>query len=329
MKKLVVPFSILPQRTILSISKKFTGFGNVMAKTFPYLKLELRQAEISLSEQEYGAIMFFQFLFYFVLISVVMFLVGIRVAPENALALAFTVGGIIALLVLVQLSLYPRIQVKKKIRDLERNLVFALRTMLVEIKSGVSLFEAINTVSQGDFGQVSIEFKKAVDEINTGAPEEIVLQRLAMDNPSLFFRRALWQLVNGLKAGGDVSDIMAELVSTIGREQKIQINRYGGSLRIFSLMYMMLGVIIPALGLTFMVILLTFPQISAAIVGAVNNSEALNGFLTAVAVYFPGTTPAQVAVYSLFWGFLAFIALSQFMFIGLMKTNRPNLIGEQ
>jgi len=178
------------------------------------------------------------------------YFVALKLAPAQAMLMAFTIGGIFGLLIIVQLSAYPAILVGKKVRDIERNLVFALRTMLIEIKSGVSLFDSLNVIAQGNYGLLSQEFKLAIDEIETGTAEDEALQKIAMQNPSLFFRKALWQLVNGMNAGADVAVVMTELVNSIGKEQVIEINRYGGSLRLLSLIYMMMGVIIPSMGLT-------------------------------------------------------------------------------
>ncbi len=316
-----IPFNPFPLPVLKSFSSRFQGAGGFFGSAFPYLELELKQAEFPYSKEEYSSYMAVLFLFYALVGFLVAALVSYRVAPDKIFLVSIPLGMITGLLILMQVSLYPKVLVKRKVRNLERNLVFALRVMLIEIKSGISLFDAMNTVANGDFGQVSVEFKKAVQQMNAGEPEEAVLEKIASDNPSTFFRRALWQLVNGLKAGADVSTIMGELVRTIGMEQKIQINKYGGSLRVLSLVFMMLGVILPALGLTFLVILSTFPQIS----GAIGKAAILQSITAALKPVFPEMHPIDI----LFWLFLLVVFFMQFMYLGLMKANRPNLIGDQ
>lgn len=296
MKRITIPFAPLPLPILMRISKSFLGFGAKINKAFPYLEIELRQAEIDLSGEEYGAIMFVVSVFYFIVITLITYLIALKFAPDKALIAAPTIGGILVFLILVQLTMLPKIKVRKKVRDLERNLIFALRTLLIEIKSGVSLFDAINMVAAGDYGEVSKEFKKAVEEIDTGTIEEDALEKMAANNPSLFFRRAIWQIVNGLKAGADISTVMTVLVDSLAKEQRNQIRNYGSSLRILSLIYMMLGVIVPALGLTFLIILSSFPKIK----------------ITEI----------------VFWILFGFIVVGQFMYLGLIKSKRPNLMGE-
>jgi flagellar protein FlaJ len=294
-ERITIPFSPLPMPVMKNISENFRGVGEKIANAFPYLGIELRQAEIPLAAKEYGSIMFTMSVFYFIVGSLLVYVFALRFAPDKAIPAALTIGGIFALLIFVQLSVFPKIRIMRKVRDLESNLIFALRTILIEIKSGVSLFDSIRLVANGNFGNVSREFKRAVGEIETGRFQEDVFEDLATNNPSLFFRRALWQLVNGLKAGADVSEVLNSLVDTLSKEQSNQVRMYGSSLRLLSLMYMMLGVIVPALGLTFLVVLSSFPQI-------------------------------KIAEW-MFWAMLITLAIGQFMFLGMLKSNRPSLLG--
>jgi len=58
MNKLSIPFSPFPAKILLKTSSKFQGIGQKISSVFPYLEFELKQAEIDLQPQEYGAIMF-------------------------------------------------------------------------------------------------------------------------------------------------------------------------------------------------------------------------------------------------------------------------------
>ncbi|MFH1587220.1 MAG: type II secretion system F family protein [Candidatus Diapherotrites archaeon] len=296
--KTSIPMNPFPFPVLYTLSTRFTGFGFKVAGAFPYLKMELAQAEIDLHIEEYGAIMFLLAAIYFGFgaLTAFLFSVGLKLDLFTSIAISITAGLLLGLFIIVQLSMFPKIKVKKKVRNLERNLIDALRTMLVEIKSGVSLFDAISMVSDGEFEGVSKEFRKTVEKINTGELQEQAMEDMASNNPSLFFRRSVWQIVNGLKAGADVSVVMGALVDSMGKEQRNQIREYGSAMRLMSLIYMMLGVIIPALGFTFIIILATFPQ-------------------TSIGEW-------------LFWFLLLFILAAQFMFLGFMKSRRPNLMSE-
>jgi len=300
-----IPFAPFPIPVMLRMASPLRGLGFKISKAFPYLDMQLKQANMGISAIEYCSVMLFTSIFYLIIIALILpmllrnFLfnshniVGIQV-PEY-LMLGVTISVIIATIIFFNTSMYPGVLVKKKIRKIERNLTYALRTMLMEIKSGVSLFDAMNMVAIGNYGELSKEFKKAVDEINIGAPQEDVLQKLTENNPSPHLRKAIWQIVNGMRAGGDINEVLGETVESLNREQKIEITRYGSSLRVLSLVYLMMGVIIPALGLTFLIVLGSFPKVKM---------EEIN-----------------------FWILLAVVTIGQFMLMGVIKSKRPNLMG--
>ncbi len=295
-EKITIPFAPMPFPVIEKMAAPLNGFGATLTGVFSLLQLQLDQADIRIRADKYLAIALTVGLFHLVFWTLITALFVFRLAPEYIFMVPPITGIFFAFLVFLQIVFYPQIQVKKKVRDVERNLIFGLRTITIQIRSGVSLFSAISLVAYANYGLLSKELKKAVDEINSGFPEEEALERAAIRTPSVFFRRSLWQIVNGLKAGADISQVLTELVSTMTKEQVIQIKKYGADLRMLSLVYMMLGVIVPALGLTLLVILSTFPE-----------------------------SPVDEM---LMWGFLVFVLIAQFMYVGLIKSKRPSLMAE-
>ena len=295
MKYKPLPFNLFPPKILLALSKPFTGFGKIVSAGFPFLEIDLIQSEIGYNIRQYSAIICFQFLFYFIIFTLITFLLGLRFKASYLYIIAPTVGAILAMLIILQLLVYPKILVNRKVRETEANLGFALRAILIQTRSGVNLYDALSTVARGKFGRVSEEFKRAVDEISAGIPEDVALQKLAERNPSWYFRRSIWQIVNGLKIGSDISSVLNEIVDTLSRDEAVQIRTYGHSLRFLSLIYMLLGVIIPSLGVTFLIILSSFPQIKIT--------------------------------QTFYWALLIALAVGQFMFLGYMKSKRPTLIG--
>ncbi len=284
----IIPFAPMPTQALKALTLPFKRFSANTGKIFPNLKNELEQSELGFDEREYGAIMIFLVLFYTAFFSCMVSLLLSRITPDF-LALGIGIGLVMGLMMLFQAIMYPKILVRKKVRDLEKSLVFALRAILVQLKSGVGLFDSMTMVAKGDYGAISVEFKKAIDAINTGTPEQDALQDMSDRNPSPYLRKSLWQIVNGMNAGADISDILAETVSSMIREQRLAINSYGSQLRVLSLMYMMIGVIMPALGVTLLIILFTFPMVGEAIAGM----PILNDFSEILQNVLPGETYVQ------------------------------------
>lgn len=297
--------SIIPAGRLTPLCYQFRGVGGAVAMLLPGLEMELRQADVPLEKEIFGAALFLNAALFFaigtIIASTFAVLLSGRGVPfftsTQVAQIAFAGGAFFAIAFGARIIAHPKIQLKKKARDIERNMIFALRTLLVEVRSGVTLFDAINSVANSSHGQVSVEFRKAVNRIDTGTFQNDALEEMAQNNPSLHFRRAIWQLVNGLKAGSDVSIVMESLVETLAIEKSNQIKRYGNSLKMLSLLYMMLGAIVPALGLTLLIILSTFPQVKIT--------------------------------ETVFWAMFFLIIFGQFMFTGIMKNSRPGLLGDQ
>jgi flagellar protein FlaJ len=294
MRQRIIPFAPMPLETLKALSSPFVRYSDIFIKMFPKFGLSLQQAEIEADEREYAAIIIFLTLFYFLFFTL-LFTILLSKFTEQYLLLGPTIGLVMGFLMFVQVVVYPKMLVRKKVRSIERNLVFALRTILIQIKSGVSLFDSMRMIVRGNYEALSNEFRKTVDAINTGTPEEVALAEMAERNPSPFMRKVVWQIVNGMKAGANVTSVLSETVASMMREQKIAITRFSSALRVLSLMYMMIGVIVPALGLTFLIVLGSFPQIK------------LGEWM--------------------FWGMLGAITVVEFMYIGIIKSRRPNIIG--
>jgi flagellar protein FlaJ len=197
----------------------------------------------------------------------------------------------------VYLLFYPKAIVGRRVKYLERNLLFALRSILIQIRSGVPLFNTIVAVSQGDYGPISEEFKMVVDKVNSGSDMVESLEELAVRNPSPYFRRSLWQIVNSMKAGSDVGENLSEVIKSLSKEQLVEIRKYKSVLNPLAMMYMMIAVIMPSMGVTMLIVLASFPGME------------------------------KIGSEKMFWVLLVSIIFLQVIFIGVIKSRRPNLLG--
>ena len=137
-----------------------------------------------------------------------------------------------------------------------------------------------------------MEIQKAVNEINTGKSEINALEKLARMNPSLYFRRVMWQIVNALKSGADIGATLDQIVISLASDQIIAIKKYGAQLNPLALMYMIFAVIFPTLGITFILVISSFLGLG-------------------------------ISIDLVLVGILMFLFFFQFMMIGLIKTRRP------
>lgn len=290
-----IPFVPFPMKRAIKEAKVFERIGDIIAKSNPSLKLNLFQAEMPLHPKVYASIVALTTIFYFSVMTPVIFLVGLIARGKPDLLLPFAVSTAFSAFVFFYLMRYPNFVALRRTKKLDKDLLDSLQHILIEIKSGVPLFNSMIGITEG-YGEVSDEFKIIVKEMNAGISEIKALERASLRNPSLHFRRSLWQITNAMKAGSDVASSLEAIVDTLTQEQVIAIRRYGQELSPFTLMYMLFAVIMPTLGITFLIILSSFAGLKI-----------------------PDFTFPMI---------LLVLAVFQFFYMGIIKTKRPPLVSQ-
>ncbi len=256
----VIPFSVAPPKLLETMARSFKSVGDFLAALFPSLREVLLQAEAPYSARTYSAMAFLAAAINTLLLSSFLLLVSV-LSETDMMPVVVGLPLLLGAATFFTIIYYPRVVALKRMRQLNNNLIPALRQLLIEIQSGVPLFNAMASVSN-DYGEVSKEFKKMVDAINSGVRDLDALADASTANPSFEFRKALWQISNALKVGSDVSHVLEALIKELTKERIQQIKRYGSELSPWTMAYMMLAVIVPSLGVTMLIVLLTFLNIS-------------------------------------------------------------------
>ncbi len=293
-----IPYSFLPPRILKLFSRPFLNFSFAVSKLFPSLKLHLIRAGFNLDDKEYISMCIVSILMFFFISSFSLVLIFKSFGFSEYYSFVIFAAFLFSVFIFFQQIVYPKIIVNKKIRNIERNLFSVLQSILVQINSGVPLFNVLVNISKGDYGEVAEEFSIIVKEINTGKSQIEALSESAVRNPSIFYRRALWQIVNGMKAGATISNIVKETLDSLSQEQIIQIQSYGSQLNPLAMFYMLIAVIVPSLSITLIIVMSSFMSLSEATIKVI------------------------------FWGFYTFIVFIQIMFLGIIKSRRPNLMSD-
>lgn len=262
----------------------------------PSLKLKLKQAESGLSIREAKALAletaFLESAVYAMLLFILLHLIGFGIVASIAISMALSLG-LFVMLYFNGIAYYGR-AVSRRSHDVDKNLLYALQTMQIHVSAGMPVFASIKEISKGKYGAVSAEFRRAVRAVESGSSLEKELEEMALRNPSQNFRYAVWQITNSIKTGADLNRNLEAIVNSVSREELVEIRKYGSKLNPLVLMFMMVAVIIPAMGVTVLAIVSSMPGASAI----------------------PETT---------FWMMLAAVAIVQVFFIRTIKTKRPNI----
>lgn len=155
----------------------------------------------------------------------------------------------------------PKVYLKRRQRDIDREVLFAGRYLLIKLQSGIPLFNALIDASHS-YGVASKYFKEIVDEVNVGTPIETALENAVKYTPSKKFRSILWQILNALKTGIDITTSLNSILDQITKEQILEIKVYGKKLGSLAMFYMLLAIVVPSLGITMLVVVSNFMPIN-------------------------------------------------------------------
>ena len=242
---------------MLKKARKFFPLAKKLEPSLFHLNAELVKARSKLNLVEHIAVSLYKGVYTSFMIGTIILLGGI-IMQDNLIIKVGLISYPLFFLVNFYSSLYyPRLLVRKRGRKIEEDLPYALRHLLIQVKAGVPLYHAMVAVSEG-YGEASKEFRHIIENINAGKSQVEALEDSISKNPSLPLRRALWQLLTAVKTGADLTKSLEAVVDEILKEQLIAIKKYGQELNPWTLMYMMFGIIVPSLGITFLMILSSF-----------------------------------------------------------------------
>ncbi len=135
---------------------------------------------------------------------------------------------------------------------------------------------------------------KVVQEVQAGKSIVNVLDEFGMMSSSEYLRRVFWQVVNALKTGSNVGISLKMISTELKEEKENRITSYSQELSLWSLIYMIVVIVMPSMGVTLILILSSF-------LGGAMITEAI------------------------FWLILVGIIFAQIIFISIIRSKRPDV----
>lgn len=255
----------------------------IVAKHIPELKLKLAQARMSDSPEHYVKKTSFTALLLGVAISFILF----AFTKDPWMFVAFPLFYVIAFWYFLH---YADAKITRIQREVSKEIVFAGRFLIIELESGVPVYQAFNNVAK-NYETIGMYFSEVIQRVDLGTSMEEALNEAVQVSPSNDMRRIFWQVLNSMKTGSEVAPALNNVFDQIVREQQIAVKEYGRKLNPIAMFYMMMAIIVPSLGTIMVIVLSTF-------IGFEMNA--------------------------LFFGILIGMSLIvQFMFLAIIRTQRP------
>ena len=254
-KQTRIPFLLIQPRR--GFSHKMHNIAASILMIVPSVRNDLAQLFEAFDPEDYiaaalvsaGVIGFFLgFMFFFVT------LIGAELSPFFLLGMT-----VLAFACAVAFYLYyPTIELRKIAQMTDNELVFALRELSLQIESGVTLYNAMLNVAQGNYGYASRAFAVTVRDINNGVTEKKALERMALRSRSEYMKKIVWQLLTALDSGAPLNDTLKKIVDNLMVDRRQVVKDFSASLNFLMLMYMLVAAAIPSIGMTFLILLSTF-----------------------------------------------------------------------
>jgi pilus assembly protein TadC len=265
-------------------------FLQEIASKYPTLKRKLQTAHMNESPEEYTkrSVVSAVMLTGIITFASILFLLGLDFP-----ILFFLPISAISYLIFFQLFM-RRVDIKihKLAKEIDRDVLFAGRFLLIKLNSGKPLMNAIIDASNS-YGVANRYFKEIVREIELGTPLEEALVQASRYSPSDKMRRILFQISNAMRIGIDVTNFLEAILDEIAEDQLLEIKNYGHKLSGITLFYMLFAIVIPSLGITMLIV----------VASLVNVQMDFGAFLL----------------------ILFMLLIMEFVFISMFKTIRPNV----
>ena len=163
---------------------------------------------------------------------------------------SFEIGGIYLILITMTytfLIYYPQIKEKNSYSDLNQELPYALRHMSIELKSGKGLHDTMLTIKNSDYGSISKEFTRVLEEIKFGKQTEESLQEMSHRVNSEGLSRTIHQIIGTLRVGGNLANSLDIIAKDISFETQIKLKEYSQKLNSFILIYTFIAILAPVI----------------------------------------------------------------------------------
>jgi flagellar protein FlaJ len=255
-----IPSIMISPEKAMFFGKKVKRLAFNLRDIIPSLRQDLLQASMDVDYIDYIAAGIIVTLVLIGLMAGVSALILLIAIKKNLLTIK--IEAILPVLVIVVPAVYflyflnfPKLQATKRNKLIEEQVVFATREIMIKVGSGVPVFNALLDVANGEYGVVSEEFKLAIEEIESGIPQEVALDHLARRVPSQSLRRAIDIMLNAIKSGSDVAGTLSLINDMLIKKQQSDMKSYAGELTPMSMAYMLISVVVPSLGMSVFVIL--------------------------------------------------------------------------
>jgi len=222
-----------------------------IVKKNPQLKLQLKKANSKLSP--------FQYIYQTLTLSIMSF-VGVIILlffiSKNNITVLLTgiCGSFLFFPFIYKFYLNAiSVQVSKLGREVDSDILFVSEYLLVSLESGLPIGNAIENLSKirrpgGVF------FSRIYTEFKTGKSFDEALEEGIRFSPSKNMKNLIKKLKDSINIGVDLKSVLETYINDSSEKKILDAKAFSKKLNPIVMMYLLLGIVIPSLGVTFFIL---------------------------------------------------------------------------
>ena len=208
----------------------------------------------------------------FSILTLIVALISYFISLELGLAIFISI-----LLIAISILYYPKIKKQNDYASFSKELPYALRQLATELRSGRSLFDSLDSVASSDYGILSLEFSRVLEEIKYGESTENAFLNLEKRADSKALSRVVYEILTSLRIGANLSYSLSIIADDVNFDIRMKLKEYSEKLNAFVMIYTFLAILAP-------VILLTMLLAASVVIGDLVPGDLI---LVLYSVFFP------------------------------------------
>lgn len=206
------------------------------------------------------------------ILTLIVALISYFISLELGLAIFISI-----LLIALSIFYYPKIKKQNDYASFSKELPYALRQLATELRSGRSLFDSLDSVASSDYGILSLEFSRVLEEIKYGESTENAFLNLEKRVDSKALSRVIYEILTSLRIGANLSNSLSIIADDVNFDIRMKLKEYSEKLNAFVMIYTFLAILAP-------VILLTMLLAASVVIGDLVPGDLI---LVLYSVFFP------------------------------------------
>lgn len=208
----------------------------------------------------------------FSILALIVALISYFISLELGLAIFISI-----LLIAISILYYPKIKKQNDYASFSKELPYALRQLATELRSGRSLFDSLDSVASSDYGILSLEFSRVLEEIKYGESAENAFLNLEKRVDSKALSMTIYEILTSLRIGANLSSSLSIIADDVNFDIRMKLKEYSEKLNAFVMIYTFLAILAP-------VILLTMLLAASVVIGDLVPGDLI---LVLYSVFFP------------------------------------------